>query len=156
MSYDLRIYFPHEEFPLEEWRSVLSLFDVEEFVPEPSEYDKLEMAWYAKAETRTTFEPGKDDGDLEIDPVTGQTVCVYVSHVHIDLLRVSPKIWGYCTPVGSHWNVRISTSGRNSKALWTQFAIPYYALGIIEDLTVHDCQWHSALLKRKFPTDFRR
>lgn len=146
MGYDLRIYFPHEVFPREEWNSVLSLFDVEETVPDVSEYYHWDAEWWVKTETRTAVEPTIDntDPEIEIDSITGQAIRVETSWVSITLSRLSPKTWGGCTPVGSHWRIYLETdSGCATKARWTQFAIPYYALGTIEGLTVHDCQWHN-------------
>jgi hypothetical protein len=144
MSYDLRIYFPHEVFPHEEWNAVLSLFNTEE--REHSESCHLKVKWVVIAETRTSLKPdGRGQAEREIDPATGQPIWVGGSPVWISLGRVAPIVWGYNVPHGSHWSIHLGTSGGASvKAVWTQFAIPYYALGLIEGLTVQDPQWFYA------------
>jgi hypothetical protein len=49
-----------------------------------------------------------------------------------------------CAPEDTQWNVILSTSGSASaKAVWTQFAIVYYALELMQGVTAHDCQWHN-------------
>ena len=48
-----------------------------------------------------------------------------------------------CVPSSARWVAILETSSILPKAVWTQFAIAYYALGVIGGITVHDCQWHS-------------
>jgi hypothetical protein len=138
MSYDLKIYFPHESFPYEEWNRILSLFNAEERKPIAYEHGQNKAEWVVLAESRV----GKGR-EPEIDPVTGETVWIRRSPVWIDLSATVPKLWGDCVPVGTRWSINLDTSGgASAKAIWTQFAIPCFALSFIEGITVHDCQWH--------------
>jgi hypothetical protein len=144
MSYDLAIHFPHEAFPYEEWNSILSLFNTEERIPYKCEYFRYEAEWVVVAETRTASKPRRGGAEPEIDPITGRTVWIGSSPVWISLYSFSPNVWGDWIRAGTHWGISLDTSGSAScKAVWTQFAIPYYALGVIEGITVHDPQYTS-------------
>lgn len=150
MSYGLDIYFPHENFPYEEWNSILSLFKVVEYSnaeqnePQTSEYSKRIASWAIEVESRTKYEPDTEWGAKpERDPITWQTFWTLTYRIHIALYAIFPKSWRSCVPVGAHWSIYLDTGGQaTSKAVWTQFAIPYYALSLIQGVTVHDCQWH--------------
>lgn len=64
------------------------------------------------------------------------------SSVWIDVEPVCPAEV-LCGPPGTHWLCTVSTSaGRSLKAFWTQFALAYYALLLVEGASVHDCQHH--------------
>lgn len=144
MSYDLKIFFPHGIFPHEEWANVLAFFETEEREPIKSAHYKFEAEWVVMAAARIEWQPKHGSHVLETDPMTEQPGYVDSWPVWIDLRAVSPKNWGSCLPVGTHWVITIDTSGgANAEAVWTQFAIPYYALSLIEGVTAHDCQWHS-------------
>jgi hypothetical protein len=113
MSYDLRIYFQQTAFPLEPWAEILRLFD---FTPSSTASDFYEREWQAEQETT----------------------------VWLSLSQMKPDQPQLCAPSGTHWLATISTGmGRSPQAVWTQFAVPYYALGLMTGVSVHDCQWHT-------------
>lgn len=59
-------------------------------------------------------------------------------------INVSPvRPTELCSPPGAHWLCNVSTSaGRSLKSLWAQFAMAYYALLLLDGVSVHDCQHH--------------
>ena len=52
MSYDLEIYFPHTEFPLQRWQTLLDSFGAREV---PEESDETYREWLAHGEGDGVF-----------------------------------------------------------------------------------------------------
>jgi hypothetical protein len=48
--------------------------------------------------------------------------------VWLDLEPVHPAEEVLCGPLGTYWRCTASTSGASPKAIWTLFAVAYYAL----------------------------
>jgi hypothetical protein len=112
MSYDLRIFFPQDPFAHAEWSDILSLFDAEE--------------------QDNNRHPDRREWSI----ATQTTVWIVLYPVNRN-----PDADYYWGPVGTHWCVGIDTNGggRTARAVWTQFAIAYYALSLIPGTTVDDC-----------------
>ena len=144
MSYDLRIYFPQDEFPESQWDDVLSLFHAQESASEvldnPTEYRQ----WYVTLQSTTTKKPRFDAVEQAVRRMTGQLLWLENAHVRIYVHRVPsypPNNRPDCVPGDARWVVFLECDF-SVKSVWTMFAIPYYALGTIDGITVHDCQWH--------------
>jgi hypothetical protein len=116
MSYDLHIFFPHEEFPAQPWYELLESFrngvyEVRFDGPEPAERGGL-----------------KD--------------CSIVVDQSVVSIGVGPSGTS-CAPTNTRWQVNLSTTmGRSARAFFIQYAIPYHALVFFPGVTVHDCQFH--------------
>ena len=112
MSYDLRIYFPQIQFPDAEWAEILRLFGA----AEQNNEGKLDHRYWS------------------INTQTVVWIALYPVNLHADVS---------CSfgPFGTHWCVTLTTNsgGRTARSVWTQFAIPYYALSLISGTTVDDC-----------------
>jgi hypothetical protein len=119
MSYDLRIFLPHVEFPAQTWYEMLESFrgsDCDVLFDDPS--------------------PTDSGGVKPCRIVVGHSV------ISIDAWaeRDAPSS---CAPEGTRWGVCIDTTmGRSPRAWFIQHAIPYHALVCLPGVTVHDCQYH--------------
>jgi hypothetical protein len=117
MSYDLKIFFPHAEFPARAWRELLESF-----------------AGSGGCEVRFGDPPpGGNAGVVECLIVVDQSV--------IDI-GGGPSD-SACAPNDTRWEIGLSTTmGRSARAWFFQHAIPYHALVFFPGVTVHDCQYH--------------
>jgi hypothetical protein len=118
VSYDLRIFFPHAEFPTHAWYDMLASFRSEA--------------------CHITFSEGSDgqDGIKECSLVADGSL------VSVDV-RAMSDVPSLCAPAGTRWLATVSTGmGRSGLAWWTVFAIPYHTLVFFPGVTVHDCQYH--------------
>ena len=116
MSYDLQIFFPHAEFPVQAWQELLGTF------------------------RSGSSEVGFDDQKpVENGAVRDCSIVVDQSVIVIGGGRGHSE----CAPKSTRWIVSISTTmGRSARASFIQYAIPYHALLFFTGVTVHDCQYH--------------
>jgi hypothetical protein len=118
VSYDLRVFFPHPEFPTHAWYDVLATF----------QGDACHVTFSEDSSGQACIK----DYSLVAD---GSLVSVDV--------RAMSDIPSLCAPAGTRWLATVSTGmGRSALAWWTACAIPYHALVFFPGAIVHDCQYH--------------
>ena len=116
MSYDLQIFFPHDEFPVQAWYELLGTFRS------------------GSCEVRFDDQEPTENGALrDCSIVVDQSV----------IMIGGGRGHSQCAPKSTRWIVSISTTlGRSARASFIQYAIPYHALVFFPGVTVHDCQYH--------------
>ena len=120
VSFDLRIFFPLQAFPAQEWYDLLESFRADDCYVR---FDK----------------PANEEQ-------SGIKECSLIadgSLLSIGVYSMRPDSPDLCAPRGTYWNATVSTGmGRSGRALWLQFCIPYHALVLFPGVTVHDCEYH--------------
>lgn len=112
MSYDVALFFSRHPFPMESWRQVLAGFNPQEQeVSESARSRNVLAEWVAVSEDSSLL--------LELRDVR---------------LSLNPK------PPETQWQVFITRSRHRPRDAWLQFAVPYYALTLIEEAVFYDLQ----------------
>lgn len=114
MSHDLKLFFPHAEFPIDAWYELIESFRSDDV--------------YVK------FADREDTSRLD-------ECSIYVDQSAVDIEQ--GPVTSECAPKGTRWEVWISTiAGRSTRAYFIEHAVPYHALVFFPGITVHDCQYH--------------
>lgn len=114
MSYDVGLYFRHEVFPLEQWKDVMAVFHARELEVIHSDYNRnVLLEW-------------------EINRNPG--------HLWMELRDVRDD--RYFKPISALWMVFLSRGllGASPYDVWLQFAVPYYAMTLMNNWIFYDGQ----------------
>ena len=112
MSYDVALYFRHTAFPLQDWMNV-----IREFNPEEHEVIKSKHRKNTVAEWTVTC--GESSLWLELQDIRAER---------------------YFKPAQAQWKVLITHTGHQPQDVWFQFAVPYHALALMDNLVFYDLQ----------------
>jgi hypothetical protein len=112
MSYDVALYFRHEDFPLEQWKEAIAVFHPQERDVRHSDYNRnILLEWtinHTQGGLWLEFRDVRDDR--------------------------------YLKPVSAQWQMFITRGGHRPYDVWLQFAVPYHALVLMDDVVFYDLQ----------------
>ena len=112
MSYDVSLYFRDDIFPLQQWEQVIAAFDPQKHEVRKSRYTQNDVAeWTIVREESVLWLTLQDKRPIR-----------------------------YRKPAGAQWEVLISRSGHRPYDVWLQFAVPYRALVLMDNVIFYDRQ----------------
>jgi hypothetical protein len=112
MSYDVALYFRHETFPIDRWKEVIAAFQPQEHEARQSNYNHNPLAKWTSSHNQGRLW-------LELRDVRDDR---------------------YAKPSSARWQVFISRGGHTPQDVWLQFAVPYHALLLTDNIVFYDLQ----------------